>query len=267
MVDITGLPETGYERLVGRDAELRRLNEAWGDRKTNILSLIAEGGAGKSALVNEWLMRLQAEAIAARRCVLGWSFYSQGSKERATAADEFLNWALAKLDVKLDDDQRRPPRARPSPRRWWRAACCLCSMASSRCSTGRVRKRANSRTRACGRSCAALRRAARADHSLIVLTSRSRSLTLKRFKGGAAPVVDVERLSDEAGVELLRDNGVWGTDTELRAASRDFGGHPLALTLLASFLKETQSGDVRRRDHIRACSRTPTIRAMVTRSA
>src|SRR5208337_3739605 len=57
--------------------------------------------------------------------------------------------------------------------------------------------------------------------------------------------------SDEAGGELLRDNGVKGSNADLRVASRDFGGHPLALTLLASYLKETQNGDVRRRDHIR----------------
>ena len=36
------------------------------------------------------------------KCVLGWSFYSQGSKERATAADAFLDWALAKLGVKIE---------------------------------------------------------------------------------------------------------------------------------------------------------------------
>ena len=47
------------------------------------------------------------------------------------------------------------------------------------------------------------------------------------------------------GAALLRDNGVWGTD-EAKAAAHDFGGHPLALGLLASFLKETQTGDVRR---------------------
>ncbi len=91
----------------------------------------------------------------------------------------------------------------------------------------------------------------RADHSLIVLTSRVAVADIQRFKDGAAPVVDVERLSDEAGAELLRDNDVWGIDKELRAASHDFGGHPLALTLLASLIKETQNGDVRRRDHIR----------------
>jgi hypothetical protein len=38
----------------------------------------------------------------------------------------------------------------------------------------------------------------------------------------------------------------------LRTAAREFGGHPLALGLLASFLKETQEGDVRRRVRVRA---------------
>ena len=102
VVAISGLPETGYERLVGREAELTRLDEAWSDGKTNILSLIAEGGAGKSALVNEWLTRLQADSYRGAERVLGWSFYSQGSKERATAADAFLDWALDKLGVQVE---------------------------------------------------------------------------------------------------------------------------------------------------------------------
>ena len=84
-----------------------------------------------------------------------------------------------------------------------------------------------------------------------MLTSRLAIADVQRFRDGAAPVVDVEKLSDEAGAELLRDNDVWGVDRDLKAASHDFGGHPLALTLLASLIKETQNGDVRRRDHIR----------------
>src|SRR5271157_1974424 len=91
----------------------------------------------------------------------------------------------------------------------------------------------------------------KADHSLIVLTSRLAVADIRRFKDGAAPVVYVEKLSDEAGAELLRDNDVWGVDRDLRAASRDFGGHPLALTLLASLIKETRNGDVRQPDRIR----------------
>jgi hypothetical protein len=93
--------------------------------------------------------------------------------------------------------------------------------------------------------------APRGGHSLIVLTSRLAVADLQRFKTGPAPVVDVERLSDEAGAVLLRDNDVWGVDRDLRAASHDFGGHPLALTLLASYLKETRNGEARRRDHLR----------------
>src|SRR6201999_75875 len=38
---------------------------------------------------------------------------------------------------------------------------------------------------------------------------------------------------------------------ELLKASHDFGGHALALGLLASYLKEQHFGDVRRRDRIR----------------
>jgi hypothetical protein len=84
-----------------------------------------------------------------------------------------------------------------------------------------------------------------------VLTSRVAVADLHRFRNGPAPLVDVEQLSGEAGAELLRDNDVWGVDRDLKAASRNFGGHPLALTLLSSLLKETQNGNVRRRDHIR----------------
>ncbi|MGA8613619.1 MAG: hypothetical protein WB760_18495 [Xanthobacteraceae bacterium] len=89
-------------------------------------------------------------------------------------------------------------------------------------------------------------------HGLIVLTSRLAVKDIARWQDNIAPVVDVEKLSDETGAALLRDNGVRGTDKEVKAAAHDFGGHPLALGLLASFLKETQSGDVHRRDHIRA---------------
>ena len=248
---IAGLPETPYERLVGRDEDLKKLSEAWSDDKTKIISLVAEGGAGKSALVNEWLTRLQADGYRGADCVLGWSFYSQGSKERVTAADEFLDWALAKLGVKLEStsatakgeaiaealmarrmllvlDGVEPLQHGPGPQQ------------------GQLKDQG---LRALLRRFAAA--PPRADHGLIVLTSRLAVADIQRFKDSAAPVVDVGRLSDETGAELLRDNDVWGIDKELRQASDDFGGHPLALTLLASLIKETQNGDVRRRDHIR----------------
>jgi len=250
-VAISGLPETFYERLVGRDAELARLDSAWSDENSNILSLVAEGGAGKSALVNEWLTRLQAETYRGADCVLGWSFYSQGSKERATAADEFLSWALAKLGVKLETTSASAKGEAIAEALMKRRALLLLDgveplQHGPGPQAGQLKDQGLR---------ALLRRFAAAPptmgHSLIVLTSRLAIADIQRFRTSAAPVVDVESLSDEAGAELLRDNDVWGVDRDLRAASRDFGGHPLALTLLANLLKETQNGDARRRDHIR----------------
>jgi hypothetical protein len=251
-VDIVHLPETPYEHLVGRDKELKRLDAAWERPEINVFSLVAEGGAGKSALVKEWLARMQAENFRGAEAVLGWSFYSQGSKERATSADAFLNWALEKLGITLTTtsasakgeaiaevlakrrvllllDGVEPLQHGPGPQ------------------TGQLKDLGLR---------ALLRRFSATPpgepHGLIVLSSGLAVADLARWKDSAAPVLDVEKLSDEAGAALLRDNGVWGTDKELKAAAHDFSGHPLALGLLASFLKETQFGDVRRRDRIRA---------------
>ena len=250
-VHIAGLPETAYERLVGRDAELWRLDEAWADANTNILSLIAEGGAGKSALVNEWLKRLQADGYRGAEAVLGWSFYSQGSKERATSAEEFLNWALDKLGLTLATTSATAKgEAIAEAMATRRVLLVLDGVEPLQHGLDKQQgelKDAGLR--------ALLRRFASmpptAARGLVVLTSRLPVKDVARWKDGAAPVVDVDKLSEAAGAALLRDNGVWGTDRELRAAARDFGGHPLALGLLASFLTETQRGDVRRRDHVR----------------
>jgi len=250
-VHITGLPETGYERLVGRDAELKRLDEAWADRNTNILSLVAEGGAGKSALVNEWLKRMQADRYRGAEAVLGWSFYSQGSKERATSAEPFLNWALDKLGIKIETTSataKGEAIAEALARRRVLLVLDGCEPLQHGLGTQQGQFK-DLGLRALLRRFAAMPPAE--AHGLVLLTSRQAVKDVARWKDGASRVLDVEELSDDAGAALLHDNGVRGIDAELRAAARAFGGHPLALGLLASFLTETQHGDVRRRDHIR----------------
>jgi hypothetical protein len=249
-VHITHLPETGYQRLVGRDAELKRLDRAWLDAKINILSLVAEGGAGKSALVNEWIKRMQAYDYPGAETVLGWSFYSQGT-ESATSAEEFLSWALEKLSITLvtaSTSTKADAIAEAMMRR--RVLLLLDGLEPLQHGPGpRLGQLKDQGLRALLRRVAATPPGA--DHGLIVLTSRLAVNDIASWRDGAAPVVDVGRLSDEAGAALLRDNGVEGAETELKVAARDFGGHALALGLLASFIKETQAGDVRRRDHIR----------------
>jgi hypothetical protein len=217
---------------------LKRLDDAWSDRNTNILSLIAEGGAGKSALVNEWLKHMQAENYRGAEAVLGWSFYSQGSKERATAADEFLNWVIEKLGIKIETTSTTAKGDAIAEVLAWRRVLLVldgCEPLQHGLGTQQGELK-DPGLRALLRRFAAMPPAE--AHGLVALTSRQAVKDLARWKDSAAPVLNVEQLSHEAGGSVLRDNGVWGTDTELRAAAREFGGHPLALGLLASFLKE-----------------------------
>ena len=167
------------------------------------------GRSGKSALVNEWLSHLQADGYRGADCVLGWSFFSQGSKERATSADEFLNWALGKLGVKVEFDQRF--RQGRGHRRGAQQAAYVILDGVEPLQHGPGPQAGQLKDQGLR---ALLRRFAAAppaeNHSLIVLTSRIAVADIKRFGNDAAPVVDVERLSDEAGADQ-RDNDVWAS--------------------------------------------------------
>ncbi len=202
--------------------------------------------------MNEWLRRLQADNYRGAEAVLGWSFYSQGTKERATSAEQFLTWALDKLGIKLETTSA-PAKGEAIAETMMRRRVLLVLDGLEPLQHGpgpQIGQLKDFGVRALLRRFAAMPPAA--EHGLIVLTSRLAVADIARWRDCPAPVVSVERLSDEAGAALLRDNGVWGTDKELKVAARDFGGHPLGLALLASFLKDTQTGDVRRRDRIRA---------------
>lgn len=251
-VHIIGLPETAYERLVGRDAELQILDDAWANRNINIVSLIAEGGAGKSALVNEWLKRMQADNYRGADAVLGWSFYSQGSKERATSAEGFLNRAIERLEIKIETTSASAKGEAIAEELMSRRVLLVLDgveplQHGPDAQQGELK---DVGLRALLRRFAST--SSEQPHGLIVLTSRLPVKNILHWESSTAPVRRVDEISDDAGAALLRDNGVWGTEKELKTAARDFGGHPLALGLLASLLKETQFGDVRYRDHIRA---------------
>jgi hypothetical protein len=263
-IDITHLPETAYENLVGRDVELKLLDEAWTDRKTNIISLIAEGGAGKSALVNEWLKRLRVDNYRSAETVLGWSFYSQGTKERATSAEQFLNWAIERLGIEIETTSVTA-KGEAIAEELMKRRVLLVLDGCEPLQHGLDKQQGELKDqglRVLLRHFASTPPAQ--SHGLVVLTSRLAVKDIARWKDSAAPVTNVEQLSEEAGAALLRDNGVWGTDRELEAASRDFGGHPLALGLLASYLKEKHFGDVRQRDRIRGLLHDQEIHATIT---
>ena len=233
--------------LIGRDNELARLDAAWQDPAIHVLTLVAFGGTGKSALVSHWLDRMAAAGWRGARSVLAWSFYRQGTEDRVTSADPFLDYAFAWFG---DPN----PKEKASRDKGLRLAE-LISREKTLLVLDGIEPLQHPPTHVQAGQlkdpglAALLRSLAGANPGLCVVTTRERIADLDSFPS-TAPQVNLEALSPEAGGELLKELGVTGRDSELRDASREFGNHALTLSLLGTFLKDIHEGDVRRRREV-----------------
>lgn len=257
IVDYGRLPETPYKTLVGRDAELQRLDEVWADERTRVISLVAWGGAGKTSLVIEWLTRVRNDGYRNADAVLCWSFYSQGTTESAASGEGFLDWALGKLRVKMIDAASSTAKGERLADEMSRRRVLLVLDGLEPLQYGPEGQQGALKDlglRTFLRQVAVKQPAA--GHSLVVLTSRLAVYDLRKWQHSTAPLIDLTRLSDEAGAALLAGGGVTGPPEALREVAHDFAGHALALSLLAAFLRFLHGGDVSRRDHVRALTDT-----------
>jgi len=232
--DLTRLPVTGAE-LFGRQREIEWLDAAWSTEHTRIAALVAWGGVGKSTLVNRWLERMREDGFRGARRVFGWSFFSQGTNERATSADLFIESALTFFG------DPEPSKGSPWAKgerlaelvRQERSLLVLDGLEPLQSSVedGRVKDPALAML------LAGLARPGGAG-GLCIITTRERIADLEPFPESVEEK-NLEQISPEAGRALLRVRGVRGTDAELEEVSRAFGGHALAIDLLASYLQET----------------------------
>jgi tetratricopeptide (TPR) repeat protein len=194
-----------------------------------VVSLVAWGGVGKSTLVNKWLEALKADNWRGAQRVLGWSFFSQGTGERVTSADQFINHAL-----RFFND---PEPEAGSP---WAKGQRLADLARRDKALLILDGLEPLQDRYQGIKDPALQRLveelARENTGLCVITTREAVKELEDFSASAL-ACDLEQISPEAGRALLRVKGVRGTDTELEQASAAFGNHALAINLLASWLR------------------------------
>ena len=255
-ISLANLPVTSPD-LFGRERELQILDQAWQDPQTNIVAFIAFGGIGKSAIVNHWLRQMEKDDFRVARRVFGWSFYSQGTREGAVSADQFIHSALTFFGdphptegSPWDKGQRLAQliRRQPTllildglePLQWGAGA-----------QAGELKDRA-------GSMYPLLRELSHSMDGLCVLSSRVDITDLPLsdvvWEPGppgdtpAALRVNLERLSTDAGRELLKHYTVKGLDSELDAAVQEYEGHALALCLLAEYLVELLDGDIARRD-------------------
>ena len=245
-ISIARLPITGSD-LFGREEDIAFLDAAWANPHTNVVTIVAWAGVGKSTLVNHWLGRMAAENYRFAQLVFGWSFYRQGSSGGTSSADEFLDAALTWFG---DPD--------PQIGSAWEKGERLAKLISHRrtllvldgleplqnppgSQEGRLRDPSLQ---------ALLRELAAYNSGLCVITTRLPVADIADHERTSAPRRDLEHLSSDAGANLLRALGVKGDEAELRSASDEFSGHCLALTLLGSYLTDAYNGDIRCRKEV-----------------
>jgi len=237
----------GTENLVGREEELERLEEAFADPGTHVVSIVAWAGVGKTALAVDWMTRLAARDWPGVERYFDWPFYSQGTREQgAASADTFIEAALehfgdpnplagsawdrgerlarlvAERPTVLVLDGLEPLQHPPGPM------------------AGQLEDPALQ---------ALLRGLAQRPFTgLCLVTTRVPVADLAAFHGKTVQEWTLDHLSDDAGAQLLRQACAEGTDAELRKASEEVGGHALTLQLIGGYVALAHEGDVRKRD-------------------
>jgi hypothetical protein len=226
--------------FVGREQELHLLDEAWGraqkEDKINIVSLIGQGGEGKSALVLNWQARRARHGWQGARRVFQWSFYSQGSSAQSSAsADDFFNAAFAWFDKTAEVP--RDPYTKGAKlaelvvaERTLLVLDGLEPLQQPPGGFGGELKDPAMKALLCG--------LARHNPGLCILTSRTDVTDLGPYehRDGSCLRHPLVSLNPVAARALLRELGVVGPDCELDEAAECFHCHAYDLNLLGNYL-------------------------------
>ena len=110
--DISRIDRYAPAELIGREAELKLLDDAWAKaiagepKRPHVLTFVALGGEGKTSLVAKWLAQLAHQDWPGCDAVFAWSFYSQGTRDQlAASSDLFLfpsaidQWGFAAVEA------------------------------------------------------------------------------------------------------------------------------------------------------------------------
>jgi hypothetical protein len=241
-VDIARLPETGA-LLFGRREELKFLDQAWAERKLNVVVIRASGGVGKSTLVRCWVEELAEDNYPGAERVFAWSFYSQGAGDsegrqgRVTSADQFISEALhffgdETRGLGLSAWERGRRLADLS--RAKRTLLLLDGMEPLQSTHAAVQ-----RGEITDPGLATLvEELARHNSGLCIVTTREpiASLTDLEFEDRVAHI-ELDHVTPLAGRALLRERRVEGNDDQLEGTVKACSGHAYALQLLGRYLE------------------------------
>ena len=243
--------------LYGRRDDLAWLDDCWKDG-VRVASIVAFGGIGKSALVNAWLAQMDAAGWRGAHRIYAWSFYSQGT-DRLSSSDELIATALRDFgdpDPLQGSPWDKGERLARLVRRE-RTILVLDGVEPLQWGPGvELGKLKDMALKALMKELAAQ------NPGLLLITTRIALSDLEGVGGDKVQSYDLTHLSPEAGAQLLEAGGAKGDKAELEAASQEYEGHSLALTLLGSYVRKALKGDIRKRDRIPPLHGKPAQRMM-----
>jgi hypothetical protein len=254
-VDISRVGRYAPAELIGREAETKLIEEAWvkaaaGEAHPKVLTFVALGGEGKTALVAKWAIGQSDKDWPGSEAAFAWSFYSQGTSDQQTASsDLFLAEALKFFGAPAVEGVESAHDKGRRLAKWIgekRAVLILDGLeplqyAPTSPTPGELKDEGLR---------ALLKGLAQRNQSLCLVTTRYRIKDLEGYSA-TAPQRDLAPLSMEAGAKLLDRLGVRGTHEERETLTEDVKGHALTLNLIGSYLRDAYGGDIRQRDRIR----------------
>ncbi len=262
--------------LVGRTNETALLDQAWlrvireEKPRAHVWTFVALGGEGKTSLVAKWAAELAAQDWPGCDAAFAWSFYSQGTREQqAASSDLFLKAALT-----FFGDEKTANSAEHASEKGKKLAALVGQRRCLLILDGLEPLQYPTEAKAFKPGALKddgiaklLKGLAAASQGLCILTTRVGLPDLDAFKGSTVIEEKLERLSRQAGVDLLKRLGVKGNErrniplkdgdpdsekvNEFEKLVEDVKGHALTLTLLGGFLKRAFHGDIRQRDRVK----------------
>ncbi len=247
-ISLSRLPDTSG-LLFGREAELKLLDEAWENPYIHVISFVAQGGEGKTALTRRWVNNMAKEGFRGAERVYAWSFYSQGtSEDRQVSGDLFLaetlTWFGDAAMANSPASARQKAQRLATLVRQQKTLLILDGVEPLQYPLGEPH---NGRMRDEGVK-VLLKELASSNSGLCVVSTRQE---IRELKDGLVLQQPLSPLSPGAGADLLAELlRVKNRRQELEAASKEYYGHALALTLLGNLLREYHHGDIRQRHMI-----------------
>ena len=222
----------------GRDQLLKEITLDWIDPHVRITGLIGFGGEGKTSLVREWVDELLADNLRPLPDgTFWWSFYEMRNVEEFF--DAVLNYLSGgRIDVRKVTSANSKAAIIGAMLGAGRYLFVLDGLEVLQYQDGDMYGSIRSPDLK-----AFLEFFASPDHSSFCLvTSRAPLLDMIHFS--TYKNRDVDRLNPREGLDLLRKFGIRGSDEELDRVVREWDGHALTLSLLASYLNDHHEGNI-----------------------